>query len=139
MIPAIILSVVALIAGKPAVVNCDAATTSPFPYAVDGWSNVGGSEVHLSKRMCSYFAYRITTPEYGAALNIVMHESAHLRGVREEACAELWADTMTWIVLRDVYRYKHYGQVWQTVAANVVAYTRLKDPAYQPSGQSCAA
>lgn len=139
MLPAIILSVVALVAGHPAHVNCDADTTNPFPFAVDGWSTPGGSNMHLSTKMCSYLVnYKLTTPEYGAALNVVMHESAHLRGVRKEACAELWADMMTWNVLRDVYGIKSYGPVWQTVAANVVNYTHLKPPAYQPNGQSCA-
>lgn len=141
MIPAVALAVVAFIAGKPATVVCNTdgynGPPAPAGYVVEGWTTPGTSTIHLNAAMCDGLSAKPGTVAFARALRVVIHESAHARGTRVEACAELWADLIVYDVLRRFYNIDFYTPLSQTIGAQVLDETHRRPASYQPTLSSC--
>lgn len=140
MIPTIpiALSVAAMIAGKPVTVACDAdinpgPTGLPAPgFAVEAWTLYGGDTVHMLPQLCDDLAARPGTIEFASGIRVLIHESAHARGIRREDCAELVADIGVFDVLRRRYDIPFFSPLSRLIGAQVLALTRLRPTNYQP-------
>ena len=65
------------------------------------------------------------------------NESAHLRGVRLEACAELWANLVVFDVLSRFYRVPMFSTLSWRVGEQVAALTRARPAEFQPTPTAC--
>lgn len=143
MIPAVILAVIAFVAGKPAQVACDADVNPPIGvppgFVVEAWTKVGGDTEHVVPRLCAGFSARPGSIEFARSIRVVIHESAHARGVWTEDCAELYADLVVFDVLRQFYNIPFFSPLSEEIGAQVLAETRLRPSYYQPTERSCSA
>lgn len=141
MLPVVALAVVAFIAGKPASVVCDADTNPPIGappgYVVEAWTKVGSDTEHITPSLCAGLSARPGSIEFARSLRVVIHESAHARGTRVEACAELWADLAVFDVLRRFYNIGFFTPLSAEIGAQVLAETHRRPAVYQPSLTSC--
>lgn len=129
-----ILAVVASIAGHPVTVACDADVNRPssVPAGAIGWAIIGGDTIHIHPLMCDYSRAEVGSPEFAAALDLFIHESAHARGVLSESCAEMTADVGVFDVLRRFYGIPFFTPMSRRIGAQVLAITRTLSPEYQP-------
>lgn len=134
--PAVALAVVAFIAGHPAQIACDVSESAT---AVEAWTTPGGSTTHFKPSLCEGLGSRPGDLRFGRALGTLIHEGAHARGVKSEACAESWADLAVFDVLRRFYNIPMFSPLSWRIGAQVYAQTQGRPAEYQPSGQSCAA
>lgn len=141
MLPAVALAVVAFIAGKPATAVCttDGYKGQPAPagYILEGWTTPGTDTVHLDPTICADLSAQPGSVAFARALRVVIHESAHARGTRSEACAELWADMTVYDVLRRFYNVDFFTPLSEEIGAQVLDETHRRPAVYQPSPSSC--
>src|SRR5437867_3953223 len=95
IVPALVLTIAATIAGHPTQVVCDVPATE----SVAAWTIPGTSTIHMKEHICAELDRRPGDPLFAVALATLIHESAHARGVSAEDCAELWADLVVYDVL----------------------------------------
>jgi hypothetical protein len=131
------LLIAASIAGHPVGIACDADRNNPFPMPVDGWAHVGGDTAHITPRLCAALGSGVQHPDFPRALSVLIHESAHLRGVRREACAELYAHVLAYQVLQEHYNVPFFTVKSKWIVTIIVQQTRLLPPEYQPQVTSC--
>lgn len=142
MIPAvpILLSVAAMVAGKPVDVACDADTnpgpTGPPPpgFVVEAWTPYGGDTVHLDPSLCKAVTAPPGTIAFAQGIRVLIHESTHARGIRQEACAELVADIGVFDVIRRLWSIEFFTPQSRLIGEQVLALTRVRPPEYQPEG-----
>lgn len=140
MLPAVVLAVVAFIAGKPATAVCNVdgyPGTAPPGFTVEAWTQVGGDLVHLAPSVCAALQTPPGTVSFARGLRVVIHESAHARGVSSESCAETWADLTVYDVLRRFYRVEFFTPLSAEVGGQVYAETLRRPSDYQPSLTAC--
>lgn len=105
--PAVILTIVSLVAGHPVKVECD---TDRGPrvasgYRLAGWADIPNSTAHLRPEMCELFRER--SEWTGVGMHVLLHESFHLRGIVDEAETEACAYTrLPWALHRVGFRGK---------------------------------
>lgn len=134
----ILLSVAAMIAGKPVNVACDADTnfgpTGPPPvgFTVEAWTPYGGDTIHMLPQLCVDVLRQPGTPEFAAGIRVLIHESAHARGVRREDCAELTADIGVFDVVRRLWGIKFFTPLSRQIGSQVLELTRIRPASYQP-------
>lgn len=127
-----LLSVVALIAGHPATINCDPTLGGHFIPGAAAWTPYGGDVIYATPEICDDTRQPLGTLQFAAGLNVFIHEAAHSRGIRSESCAELTADLGVYQVLRDFYNIPFFTPQSETIAGQVLLLTRRKPAAYQP-------
>lgn len=138
MMAPILLSVAAMIAGKPVNVACDSDTNfgptgPPAPgFAVEGWTLYGGDTVHMLPQLCDGVNSIPGTIEFASGIRVLIHESAHARGYKREACAELVADEGIYQVLRDLWSIPFFSDLSRKIGAQILSLTRLRPGNYQP-------
>lgn len=137
MVAAVVLAVIASIAGHPVQVACDAdvnhsSLTAPIDFQVVAWAVVGGSVIHVLPRECLYSFAVPRMPEFAEMIEVFIHEAAHARGIASESCAELTVDIGVFDVLRRFYRVPFFSPLSLRVGAEVLAHTRTLLPDYQP-------
>src|SRR6266496_3650094 len=132
----------AFIAGQPVQVTCDVPESAT---AVEAWSSPGLA-IHMKPSLCTGLSRKIGEPERGAgdvsfahAIAVLIHESAHVKGVRAEDCAELYVDLGVYQVLRDYYGIPFFTPLSWLVGGQVHAHTLRLPPSYQPTLTSCEA
>lgn len=141
----ILLSIAAMVAGKPMNVACDADTnfgpTGPPPpgYVVEAWTPYGGDTVHMLPQLCVGITFRPGTPEFAASLRVIVHESTHATGEKREACAEYNADYLSYRVLARLFGFGAldpwaYNAVVGRIHNQIMEMTRIRPPDYQPEG-----
>jgi len=136
MVAPVVLAVAAFIAGHPVTVSCDAATNRPpsVPTGALGWSVVGGSESHLSGDVCNDLEDSPGGLDFAAGIAVLIHEAAHAKGVRSEACAQWYAVFGVYDVLRRFYAIPFFTDESRLIGAEVLEFTKLRlPPEYQPS------
>lgn len=133
MVPAVILSVVAFIAGHPTQIVCDAnlggLATSPNEIARTPY---GGNVIYALPRICDELFAPVGTNAFAHAIGTVIHEASHARGLRSESCAEMTADIGIFDVLRRFYGAAFFSARSVAVGAQVLAFTRARTADYQP-------
>lgn len=133
---AVALAVAAFVADKPASIACDV----PESAIVNGWTAPElSSVIHLKPSRCDALAEKPGAAGFASSLSLVIHEAAHLRGVRSEACAELWANLAVYDVLRRFYGVPFFSPLSWRIGAQVVAITHRLPPIYQPTASACEA
>lgn len=142
MIPAapILLSVAAMIAGHPTEVRCDTDVnpgpiTPPPGFVVEAWTTYDTGPVHMSPDLCTGITARPGSITFAQSLRVIIHESAHAKGYRREACAEMTADIGVYDVLRRLWGIQFFTPLSVKIGAQVLALTRLRPVNYQP--ESC--
>lgn len=134
MIPALALAAAALIAGKPVGISCDLPPNGPLL----GQSVIGSSAIRMRSDLCERLSSKTDDPGFAAALGVVIHESAHARGVRSEACATAWSvATAPWVLDR-IYGVPMFTPLSWQVQDAILATVRASPPEYRFDGQSCA-
>jgi len=138
MIAPILLSVAAMIAGKPVDIACDADTNlipnTSITFAVEAWTYIGGDQIHLLPQLCQDASQPIGTYEFAHGVGTIIHEATHARGIARESCAELTADIGIYDILRRLYGIPFFSKVSLRVGAQVLALSRARPPDYQPEG-----
>lgn len=97
----------------------------------------GASTEHMTSALCNGLSEKPGTVPFAQSLRVLIHESAHARGVRTEDCAEMWADLVVFDVLRRFYRVEFFSPLSRTVAGQVFAETLRRPSNYQWSSGSC--
>lgn len=134
----ILVSVAAMVAGKPMNVACDADTnfgnTAPPPagFVVEAWTPYGGDTVHMLPQLCDDVLQQPGTEEFATGIRVLIHESAHARGVRREDCAELTADIGVYDVIRRLWGIQFFTPLSWQIGSQVLNLTRLRPLNYQP-------
>lgn len=131
--PAVALMVAAFIAGHPTQVLCDVPPTA----VVVAWTNPGSSVIHMQEDACAGLAAKPGDLSFAHGLSALIHESAHARGVRSEACAEAWADLTSYDVLRRFWHVPFFTPLSWLVGAQIREESRRLPASYQFDGQSC--
>lgn len=138
MTPLVTILIATALAGHPTKIACDTHTnpgpvTPPPGYVVEAWTPYGGDTIHMSPTVCSGFYADFGSVRFARSLRVLLHESAHARGIVSEACAEAYA----WQYPRSVL-YTHYRfDPWlfflsDRIAKQIQAETRLRPANYQP-------
>ena len=130
MAPAVILSVVAFIAGHPTQVACD-PTLNGHPAGI-AWTAYGSSKIYAAPDICTDAAQPVDSWQFAYALGTFIHEAAHARGIRSESCAELVADIGVYDVLRRFYNIPFFTVESETIGGTVLANSHRRGPEYQP-------
>jgi hypothetical protein len=138
----IALLVATAIAGHPTTVTCD---TSGYPgpapppgFQVEAWTAVGSKEIHLAPFLCSGLDSPLGSAAFARSIGVLIHESAHARGIRTEDCAELWGNLVVFDVLRRFYGVPFFSRLSLQVAAQVRNFTLVRPTSYQPKINSCS-
>lgn len=99
--PAIALAIAAFIGGHPSAIVCDVPETA----IVTAWTTPAAPPtIHLRASLCAALAEPPAVEGwFPVALGALIHESAHQRGISDEACAEKWGDLMIFGVLTRFY------------------------------------
>lgn len=133
VVPAVILSVVAFIAGHPTQVVCDATlgglSASPNEIARTPY---GGNVIYALPRICDELVAPVGTEAFAHAIGTVIHEASHARGLRIESCAEMTADIGVFDVLRRFYGVSFFSAMSVRVGDQVLAFTHARASNYQP-------
>ena len=139
--PAVALLVAAFIAGHPVQIMCDIPDSAT---AVEAWSTPCGSFMHMKPSVCVGLTQKVGGTEHAVgqvsfahAIGTVIHESAHAKGVRSEACAEMYADIGVFDVLRRFYGVPFFTPLSWLVGRQVRDHTLHLPPNYQPTSGSC--
>lgn len=132
----VFLSLIAMIAGHPTSVACDADTNpSPFAapgYAATAWTYTGGDVIHAHPVFCQDTYSAPGTDEFARAVDVFLHEAARARGIQSDSCVELTADLGVYQVLRDYYGVPFFSPMSALVGAQVLALTRTLPASFQP-------
>jgi hypothetical protein len=134
VIPAIALSIIAMIAGHPTQVTCDVPATA----VITAWTSFDGQEIHMQESICAGLEEQLGTYRFAASISTLVHESAHARGVRSESCAETWVNVAVYDVLWRFYAVPFFTPLSEEIGAQVATITRGLPPAYQPAPTACA-
>jgi hypothetical protein len=142
MIPALVTAIAISLSGHPVSIDCDTSTypgpPPPAPYVVEAWTYTGGDVIHMRRELCEGFSFAPGTRRFAQSIRVLIHESAHARGIRSEACAELHAQLGVFDVLRRFYRISFFSSLSRLIGEQVYL-EGLKRPAnYQPSFNSCS-
>jgi hypothetical protein len=137
VIAPVILSVVAMIAGHPTAVACDAdVNPSPFPTATGqvatAWTLTGGNVIHAHPAFCEASNAPVGSDSFARAIDVFLHEAARARGLTGDSCPQMIADLGVYQVLRDFYRVPFFSPMSRRVGAQVLALTRTLPASYQP-------
>src|SRR5688500_12347951 len=118
------LLIAASIAGHPVGITCDADKNDPFPFPVDGWAQLNGNAMHLHPEMCAALRSGVQHSDFPRALGVLIHEAAHLRGVENEACAELYSHILAYQVLQEHYSVPFFSVKSRWIVTVIVQITR---------------
>lgn len=126
-----------LVSGRAGDVTCPAQAdwlallaANGQPATASGLTWVTAGRVRLAPWVCRALADGASSPALGAALNIVAHESAHLRGIRDEATAACWGLAWAADLARQFYGIEFFTPASRRVMESAVAVHRLLPPLY---------
>lgn len=125
-------------AGKPVSVWCEndpeAWRTLAGPYESHGGFTIYAEPVvYIGPNACAWLSH--TDAGLGYGLNILLHESAHQRGFRDEALTECAARLMIYSALHNFYGVPWWSTRMSATAGLALTYSLSKAPEYQ---QGCS-
>lgn len=132
VVAAIILSVVAFVAGHPTAVSCDPALGGHAVPGATGWTYTGGNVVYVVPAVCDETNAKIGTVQFADGLATMIHEAARARGFSRDSCVEMLADIGVFDVLRRFYAVPFFSPLSVAVGAQVLTLTRGRPSRYQP-------
>jgi hypothetical protein len=133
VIPAAALAAVAFIAGYPAQIECDL----PDNGDIMGFALPGAPALRMQPYLCANLGKQPWTPQFVQAIATVIHESAHLKGVKSETCAEWYAVAGIYDVLRRFYGIPFFSPFSRQIGNQALMFARSLGPTYQPDPTSC--
>lgn len=132
MVAAVVLSVVAFIAGHPTQVVCGDGLGGHATPGVIGWTAYGGNVIYVTDKICVGSNAEVGSDAFALGIGTLIHEAAHARGVRKESCAEMTADIGIYDVLRRFYNVPFFTPTSRMVGLQVLENTRRRPAEYQP-------
>jgi hypothetical protein len=128
MLP-LFLAVAALVAGQPITVSCDIPDSSPtYGYTIP---HSGG--IHLHGSYCAAVDGAPDAPAFGAAVETLVHESAHAAGARQESCAQWWVYTLYPAILQRFWGIAPGSALEQQISTEIDVQARRLPPWYIPA------
>lgn len=128
------LAVALFISGQPAQIKCDVASN----LMVEAYVVHDGSQtIHMTQSLCDGLGARPSDPRFSYALGVLIHESSHLRGVRSEPCAELYAAVMVYEVLERFYRVPMFTSLSWDTGSRVQAANANRPQTYHYTSTAC--
>jgi hypothetical protein len=132
-IPAAALAAVAFVAGYPAQVTCDL----PDSGNVMGYAVPGAPALRMQPWLCDSLRRPPFTSGFVYAMTTVIHEAAHLRGVRSERCAAWYSVAGIYDVLRRFYGIPFFSSQSRHIGSQALMFVQSLGETYRPDPTAC--